>query len=207
MQKRSKPIIAGTLLGFLWLALLAVGLRFMMNYERTPGATGEVPSAWPTASALKPATDRATLLLFAHPRCPCTRATIGELAKVMAHTQKTLRACVIFFQPPNTDRAWTDTDLQESAAAIPGVTVLRDRNGVEAKRFGAETSGHALLFAADGRLLFSGGITASRGHAGENAGESAIVSIANGHGTPRRTSLVFGCSFAEPSRNAKDSGL
>jgi hypothetical protein len=66
---------------------------------------------------------------------------------------------------------------------------------VEAGRFGAETSGHTLLYGADGRLLFSGGITASRGHAGENAGESAIIALVN-HQTPLRSqTLVFGCSL------------
>jgi hypothetical protein len=45
-------------------------------------------------------------------------------------------------------------------------------------------------------LLFSGGITASRGHAGGNAGESAIVALVN-HQTPAQTeTLVFGCALA-----------
>ena len=42
-----------------------------------------------------------------------------------------------------------------SAAAIPGVKVLSDVHGVEATRFGAETSGHTLLFDRDGRLFLA----------------------------------------------------
>ena len=38
------------------------------------------------------------------------------------------------------------------------------------QRFGAETSGQTLLYDRDGRLLFSGGTTGSRGHDGDNAG-------------------------------------
>ena len=74
--------------------------------------------------------------------------------------------------------------------------VVFDPDGVEARRFGAETSGHTLLFGADGRLLFSGGITASRGHAGDNAGESAIVALVNNQTPTRTQTLVFGCSLA-----------
>jgi hypothetical protein len=42
-------------------------------------------------------------------------------------------------------------------------------------------------------LIFSGGITASRGHAGENAGVLALVALLT-HGRPeRRATSVFGC--------------
>jgi hypothetical protein len=74
--------------------------------------------------------------------------------------------------------------------------VIFDPDGVEARRFGAETSGHTLLFAGDGRLLFSGGITASRGHAGDNAGESVIVALVNNQTPALTRTLVFGCSLA-----------
>jgi len=57
------------------------------------------------------------------------------------------------------------------------VTIVTDADGAEANRFGAETSGHTLLFDFGRRLLFSGGITDSRGHTGDNAGESAIVAL------------------------------
>ena len=73
--------------------------------------------------------------------------------------------------------------------------MVSDLDGAEARRFGAETSGHTLLFDLDGNLLFSGGITQSRGHAGGNAGESAIVSLVNTRTADRARTLVFGCSL------------
>jgi hypothetical protein len=77
------------------------------------------------------------------------------------------------------------------------VKVVVDPEGLEAGRFGAETSGHTLLYGTDGRLLFSGGLTASRGHAGENVGESAIIALVN-HQTPLRSqTLVFGCALTQ----------
>jgi len=133
--------------------------------------------------------------MLAHPRCPCTAASVGELAQIMAQLEGKIAAYVLFIQPKGTGNAWEDTDLRRSAEAIPGVKVILDPDGVEAGRFGAETSGHTLVYGADGRLLFSGGITASRGHAGDNVGASAIIALLN-HQKPVRTqTLVFGCSL------------
>ena len=136
-----------------------------------------------------------TLVMLAHPHCPCTRASVGELAEVMARVQGRADAFVLFSKPASSGDDWDDTGLRRSAAAIAGVTVLSDADGAEARRFGAETSGHTLLFAADGRLLFSGGITQSRGHAGDNAGASAIVSLVHNEGAERAETFVFGCAL------------
>ena len=69
--------------------------------------------------------------------------------------------------------------------------MLRDDDGAEARRFGAETSGQTLLYDARGALAFSGGITGARGHAGDNAGRASlrradsIASQADRRGTQR----------------------
>lgn len=190
------------LLAVAWLGALGVGARAMLDYQSAPGATAAVPKRWPT-SRVELATDRPTLVMLAHPRCPCTRASMGELSKIMARVPGKAVAYVLFSQPETAGADWEETDLRRSAAAIPGVTVLSDADGVEARRFGAETSGHTLVYAANGQLLFSGGITAARGHAGGNAGESAIVSLIH-HGTADRAeTFVFGCSLPmkpSPSR-------
>jgi hypothetical protein len=135
--------------------------------------------------------------MLAHPHCPCTRASVGELAQIMAKVQGKVRAYVLFLKPQNSGADWDDTDLRRSAAQIPGVTVLSDADGTEARRFGAETSGHTLLFDSAGQLSFSGGITESRGHAGGNAGESAIVALANNLASDRLRTFVFGCALAD----------
>jgi hypothetical protein len=102
---------------------------------------------------------------------------------------------VLFVKPAGAGTDWDDTELRRSAAAIPGVTVLTDENGTEAARFGAETSGHTLVFDRNGTLLFSGGITASRGHAGENAGESAVLAALTQQRIMRDRTPVYGCSL------------
>ena len=177
---------------------MAFGIRALFRYENAPGRIGAVPQTWPDAQ-IERAADRPTLVMLAHPHCPCTAASIGELAQIMARLQERIAAYVLFVRPKEAGRDWDDTGLRRSAEAIPGVKVFLDLDGAEAQRFGAETSGHTFLFGADGRLLFSGGITASRGHAGDNAGERAIVAVVN-HQAPARTqTLVFGCSLATRS--------
>jgi hypothetical protein len=182
-----------TAAGALWLLTIGAGLVILRGYESKPGVTAVVPDSWPAASRIEPAADRPTLVMLAHPRCPCTRASIGELARLMTQAQGRVRAYVLFVKPPGFSDEWAHTDLWASAAAIPGVTPVRDDGGVEAGLFHATTSGQTVLYDAAGKLLFSGGVTSARGHAGDNAGRAAIVSLltsdaAEGRGTP-----VFGC--------------
>jgi hypothetical protein len=120
---------------------------------------------------------------------------MGELEKIMARLHGKVTAYVLFLKPEGSGAEWDDTGLCRTAAAIPGVKVISDIDGVEARRFGAETSGHTLLFAPDGHLLFSGGITELRGHAGNNVGEEAVVSLVNNHIAGRDRTSVFGCSL------------
>jgi hypothetical protein len=193
---RNKIFITA-LLGATWMGALACGARVLFKYETTPGLAGPVASKWPTASVVPRQPDKPTLLMFAHPHCPCTRASIGELAQIMAHAVGKVNAYVLFVKPSGAGPDWDDTDLRSSAAAIPGVTVLTDDNGNEATRFGAQTSGHTVVFQNDGTLIFSGGITASRGHAGNNTGESAVLAALTQQPLPRARTPVFGCSLAK----------
>ncbi|HSP63868.1 MAG TPA: hypothetical protein VLQ90_12855, partial [Pyrinomonadaceae bacterium] len=157
------------------------------------------PYKFPPQSALFAAADRPTLVMLAHPRCPCTRASVGELAQIMAELKGKVKAYVLFAKPADSGPDWTDTELWRSVAEIPGVTPVGDDDGRESRRFGAETSGHTLLFAANGRLLFSGGITQSRGHRGGNEGESAIVSLVKNQRAARAQTPVYGCSLVGAS--------
>ena len=113
----------------------------------------------------------------------------------MARLLGKVHAYVLFYTPKENQADWENTDLRRSEAKIPGVTTLSDIDGAEAQRFGAETSGHTFLFDRDGALLFNGGITASRGHAGANVGENAVISLITEQQFKQTQTLVFGCSF------------
>jgi len=177
----------------LWLSLVGTGISFLWNYGSTPGLAATAPVRWPAGSRIERAPDLATLVMLVHPHCPCTRASIGELSRLMTQAQGRVKAYVLFVKPPNFSDEWVQTDLLASAAAIPGVRVVRDDEGVEAARFHAATSGQTMLYDAEGKLLFSGGITSARGHAGDNAGRAAIVSLLTTDDVAQKETAVFGC--------------
>jgi hypothetical protein len=189
--------------GVLWLLAIGVGLCVLCNYENAPGVAAQPPERWPVESRIERAPEGATLVMLVHPHCPCTRATIAELAALMAHCQGRLTAYVLFLKPEGFSDDWEKTDLWQNAASITGVHALVDDGGAEALRFHAATSGQTILYGADGRLLFSGGITASRGHEGDNAGLSSIVSLINEGAAERTETFVFGCPLFDENSDCR----
>jgi hypothetical protein len=177
----------------LWFAVICFGSVALLRYENRPSEANVALGTLPAQSKLSRNENLPTLILFGHPKCPCTRATLGELSLLIARCSKKVAATVIFTKPADVGDNWVDTDLWRSAEAIPGVTVLRDDSGVEARRFGAVTSGEVMLYARDGKLLFHGGITDARGHAGDNEGRTAIALLLEGKPCNARTTHVFGC--------------
>ena len=117
------------LLAAIWLSAVGIGLGALLVYEYTPGQEAVVPNHWPEQSNIPHTQGQPTLIMFAHPRCPCTRASIGELSMLMTHCQNRVKARVVFFQPKGSAEDWTQTDLWRSAAAIPGVTAQADEEG------------------------------------------------------------------------------
>ena len=191
-RKNWVPLIFPAL-SVIWVVFATIGLSRLWRYEATPGELTQSPTTWPAESRIERETKRPTLLVFAHPRCPCTRASIGELARIMTICHGKVDARVLFFQPMGSASDWAQTDLWFAAREIPGVSVIQDESGFEATRFSATVSGHSLLYDATGRLLFSGGITGSRGHAGDNVGKTAIESLLLNGQTNRQQTFVFGC--------------
>jgi hypothetical protein len=116
----------------------------------------------------------------------------------MARCPDRLAATVIFVQPPQAGKEWTATDLWSAATMIPGVTTVGDEAGIEARRFGARTSGQVLLYDVNGRLRFRGGLTPSRGHAGASTGSQAICNLVLEGAEGDSESAVFGCSLEDP---------
>ena len=195
MCTRTRPIWLA--LGGLWLSAIIVGLRVLLTYETTPGDKPQTPTSesWPANSALNRVAGRKTLVVIAHPRCGCTRATIGELEKVLARVTEAPVTFMLFLNITFADRDPNKGALWRAASALPGVQIFTDQSGAEARLFGASTSGQTLLFDERGRLLFRGGITSSRGHAGDNAGSDAVINLLNHKPPARQSSFVFGCAL------------
>ena len=192
-SRRSHGFLAAV--GVFWGSLLVVGFLLLAQEEFTPVKASLPVTLFPRSSAVRLVSNKLTLVLFAHPHCPCTRASLHELDRLLAETQNRVSVTVVFTIPDGVPVDWEQGDLWNSATRMPGLRVIRDQGGGEARQFEVEGSGHVLLYDPSGKLLFSGGITASRGHEGDNVGRSAIVSfVLNGH-APVSHTAVFGCSL------------
>jgi hypothetical protein len=182
---------------FAWIVTVGGGMRALVVYSSTAGLKGQAPSRWPDG-IVRPA-GLPTLVMVLHAHCPCSRASVEELSRLLTVCRGRVAARALFVKPAGLDRGWVRTDLWDSAASIPGVEVVCDDDGEMARRFGARTSGDTLLFDEVGELLFHGGITGARGHSGDNTGRSAIVSLLCDPERPAAGqdacvhSLVFGC--------------
>ena len=194
---------------------LAVGMAWwtVSAYEfRHERAEREaVLGRWPTGSSLTLASDRPTLLFFMHPKCPCTRAALVELKRLWLVAQQrpskdTPRLIVVATVPTDAGDDWFTTDTMERARALAGAEVVIDRDGQEAMKFGVATSSKVKWFDRAGHCLYSGGITASRGHEGANAGADSLARLLEG-ATETVTGLpAFGCRLCLPNEKQRAAG-
>jgi hypothetical protein len=125
ITKRARGVIVGgcgqrTLwaLLVLWLASAATGLTWLMAYDNTPGTPANAPSGWPAGSMLARDAAGPTLVMLAHPRCDCTRASIGELAELLARAPRRPRTFVVFVRPGGVPTAWEQTGTFDRARRI-----------------------------------------------------------------------------------------
>ncbi|MFZ4576589.1 MAG: hypothetical protein ACOYN0_19570 [Phycisphaerales bacterium] len=151
----------------LWLIVLAGAMGATHAYMGRAGPSGGPVLDWPAACGLSLATDRPTAVVFVHPRCPCTSATIKNLALGMTDSSsgmlRPLSVIVVLSGPAATG---DDGGFLERFSRLGSPSVVNDPAGAIAARFGAATSGHVVLCGADGKVRFSGGVTSGRGHEG-----------------------------------------
>jgi hypothetical protein len=203
-MKKRKLLTPLILLG--WLIAIGFGFTRIFTYANIPGKSAQPLPQWPEGATLSRSKDLATLVIFAHPHCPCSEASLGELEKLMPRIVGKAKSYVVFYKPQNKTEEWVQDSLWKKAQSIPSVTALIDEAGIEAARFDAKTSGQTFLYSPEGNLVFQGGITAQRGHMGDNDGQLAILSYfkqENPSKTPQRQlaqTPVFGCSLKNPER-------
>ncbi len=189
-----------------WLLIAIGGMVAIWQYETSAGRGALAPTRWPSESSITPVPGQPTLLMFAHPKCPCTQATIAELEQILKASPAPVSARLLFLLPAGEPSGWTDTRLIRQAQAIPGLIVSFDLDRAEAKRFGVETSGQTLLYDDTGHLLFAGGITPARGQEGRSKGSTALRAHLQGTGTSLRTTKVFGCPLSTADGNDQGGG-
>ena len=194
-------------IGSIWTLAAASGFGLMARHESTPGPVGKTQADWPIGTALARDSSRPNLVMFAHPRCPCTLSSLDQLACLAELYPGEVAIRIFFILPEGIDDSWEHTASWRKARAIPGIVVLPDRGGIEARRFGAATSGHVLLFGSDGRCIYSGGITQGRGVEVPNDRGEAVIRLTKSRSEGLQVGPTFGCPLLGRSRDPGGSGI
>lgn len=195
MRRTKVPwrILAVVILG--WSILLLAGFGRLLTYSSVPGPEAPAQPVWPAEARWIRHPERATLVLFLHPQCPCSAATLSELERMLPQLGGRADIHLSFVLPAARTADWARAQLWRRAERFPGVELSVDEGGREAERFGARTSGETYLYAPSGQLLFRGGITSARGHEGDSAGKSAVLAYFRGQPVPVSGTRTFGCAI------------
>jgi hypothetical protein len=190
-----------SLLVALWVAGVVFSAALLGDYEFTPGEQGETVKRWPSGISVAFTAKKFNLVVAAHPHCPCSRASLGELSEALATASGPVEVHIVYYQPPGATAEWNQTELVERSGRIPGAHIWFDSRGDIAQTLGARTSFDVFLFNPQQELVFRGGITRGRGVQGENMGRAALeAALAGKDGA--KTHPVYGCPLQKNTKNS-----
>src|SRR5262245_2306398 len=106
----------------LWVSGLVAGFRALWAYSQTPGPTPALAAgdAWPSASRIARGPGRPALVVFLHPRCPCSRASVNELGKILTQLDGRASIHVLLVRPNGAEAGFEATALRERAIEVAG---------------------------------------------------------------------------------------
>lgn len=200
--ERSKRFVFS---GVCWALAVASGFVALAQYDSVEGASGEAPTVWHDVAGLTRVEGEGLVVMAVHPRCPCTRASVVELERVIGGRGVRAVLLVATYEGVGlgaVDEAGPIVDLAER---LGGFEIVEDAGGVIAASLGGLTSGSVVFYDASGRLRYRGGVTASRGHEGPSAGASMLTLALDGEADSVLQGPVYGCPLGvAPAREAGD---
>lgn len=198
-RKRTTYLLAG----LVWAAGLAVGYVQLLAHAQTPGAIGATTADVPPPELRDGRTPGRHLVVLAlHPRCPCSSATVGELADVLGWTPEVFDLVLLTYVPSDPAAGPWPAPTVPAALRRFLPRLVPDADGQLAARLGAETSGHVLVYNHADRPVFSGGVTPGRAHHGRTEGQRLLRDfLAERMGVPAMavTAPVYGCPIRQAS--------
>ena len=180
--------------GAVWLGVSLLVFGFLYRHTYQPSKIPTLPvgdEAIETSSHFR-------IKLFAHPYCPCTRASLEQFGESLTRFPEDVQAEIIFVTAGLAESEIASSPLVSQARELHGAQVRLDATGEEANRWGATVSGEVLAFDARGHLVFRGGITPGRGHQGASTGQAELENIVNGRSPGPCATPVFGCHLPTP---------
>lgn len=187
-------LLAAPLKFGVWIALAGGGMYFGWRHDATPGVAAKATD-WPAGATFARDERRPTIVMFVHPACPCTKASLSELRTVLLQKPDSAKFVAVIVGADGLEREMSSGPNVALARSIEGSVLIFDQEARETARFGAATSGQTYAFSSDGALLFRGGLTSSRGHLGPSQGLESLENILiNGRVTWNKTP-VYGCAL------------
>lgn len=183
---------------FIWISATAMGVLALAHYSYKASVSPAVVD-WPCDSEIERDASGHVLLIFVHPKCVCSRASLTQLARICSQPTNLCAVTTVFYCPTGQLPSWSQTQLWTEADRLVECDRFIDLGGKEARRFGVNTSGHVLLFDRNGQRIYSGGITSSRGHYGSNSSSDSVVQLLQNKKPERSESPVFGCLMLNDS--------
>jgi hypothetical protein len=187
IHSRKKIPVGISLILIGWLIASGIGFWALQRFDFTPGPQihAEVnPTLSDNSSSFR-------IKFFAHPHCPCMRASLAELARLLERWGDQVSTEILVMQPKDIPKEEFPTIVREFP--LPRVTIRYDLEAKEANHYRVRTSGEILVFDREGKLRFRGGITPSRGHQGPNVGSEAVRALLRGERVTITEMPVFGC--------------
>lgn len=185
--------VSAIILGCAWLGLAAFGLVRVARYDSAPEAVNAIKGDFPSGSIIHLNSATPTVVLFVHPACPCTQASVHQLAEAQAQASRKANIYILIAKPAGHSFAKEAKEMRKLAEQVQGAQVLDDVDCKEAVRFQATVSGQCFVYDPKGKLTFSGGLTRARGHYGTSLGSDTVLALLNGQPTTVRNAPVFGC--------------
>ena len=184
--------VAVTFLLLAWAGLVVGGFALLIRYESTAAPARPARAA----NRLFTNSDHSTLVIGLHPHCPCSKATVAELNKVLGHAPGKCELVVYAFKPKDEPAAWLESSTISTLKKLKA-RIEVDDDGAIARDLGLNTSGQIQLYSSQGDLLYNGGITSGRGHEGDNVGAQTVIDLLQKGGSNRKSAPVFGCPIYE----------
>ncbi len=181
----------------LWLTGITAGSYAMLRHEFDGRTASGAPEQWPAELGdFNPSESDLTLVMAVHPDCPCTRASIEQLDRILTQNPGQCQAIALVYTSEGDDA----TSIKEGAywrrlASLPEVRPQLDPEGHFAIKLGSGISGTVAAYDRKGVLRFQGGLTPSRGHGGPSVAVTTINRILKGESNELAAAPTFGCSI------------
>jgi hypothetical protein len=174
---------------------------YLLEHTYRPMPTAAGVTSWPDETCVLKSADsevaagKFRIVVFAHPFCPCTRATLHKFDESLTRLPGNSAVSVVFVTAGLQMADVTGSDNVAYARRLPGVEVRFDHTGDESRRFGASVSGEVFAFNCRGCRVFHGGVTSGRGHEDASVGQQQLERLAGGFAEEAYTGPVFGCAL------------